>query len=108
MTPLRVLCIGAGYFSQFHLDGWSRIPGVQLVGLCDLDLEKANRQAAPFPAVRTYADFETAINESRPDVVDIITRPETHLDLVTRTVAHRLPIICQKPLAPDFFTAVKI
>ena len=31
----RVAGIGAGYFSRFHLEGWSAIGDVELVGWCD-------------------------------------------------------------------------
>jgi len=108
MKPLRVLCFGAGYFSQFHLEAWQRIPEVQLVGLCDIDIEKAVRQAGAYAIPRTYADPATAIAAAKPDFVDVITRPDTHLSLVELAVQHQLPIICQKPLAPDFATAVKL
>ncbi len=27
---LRIAAVGAGYFSQFHLDAWSRIEGVRV------------------------------------------------------------------------------
>jgi predicted dehydrogenase len=34
---LKVAVVGTGYFSQFHLDGWSRLHEVQLVAVCSLD-----------------------------------------------------------------------
>ena len=34
---LKGAVVGAGYFSQFHLDAWQQISEVQLVALCDLD-----------------------------------------------------------------------
>lgn len=108
MKPLRVLCFGAGYFSQFHLDAWRRIPEVQLVGLCDLDLEKAKSVAAQSGIPRTYSDPAFALRDAKPDFVDVITRPDSHLSLIELAAAQRLPIICQKPLAPDFATAVKL
>jgi len=39
---LRVACIGAGYFSQFHYDAWARIDGVELVASVDQEIEKAH------------------------------------------------------------------
>ena len=36
--PRRVAVVGAGFFSQFHLEGWAQLDGVQVVGLCDPDL----------------------------------------------------------------------
>lgn len=108
MKPLRVLCIGAGYFSQFHLDAWRRISDVELVGLCDVDIAKAGRQAELFQIPQVYSDPETALESAQPDFVDVITRPETHPALVEMAAARGLPIICQKPLATDFATAIGI
>ncbi len=108
MKKLRGLCVGAGYFSQFHLEAWSRLSDVEIVGLCDPDIEKAQRQAAAFQIPRTFGSVETALVELHPNFVDIITRPETHLPLVKIAAAHKIPIICQKPLAPDFATAATI
>ena len=44
---IRVACLGAGYFSQFHIDGWRRIDGVELVGVADLDPARAAATGAP-------------------------------------------------------------
>ncbi len=40
--------------------------------------------------------------------IDIVTRDESHLHLVQLAIARQIPIICQKPLAADWDTAVKI
>lgn len=102
---LRGLCLGAGYFSQFHLDAWRRIPEVEIVAVCDTDAEKARSQAAAFSVPSTFNDAARAIAELELDFVDIITRPDTHQPLVELAAARGLAIICQKPLAPDFAAA---
>ncbi|MDC0502963.1 Gfo/Idh/MocA family oxidoreductase [Verrucomicrobiales bacterium] len=48
------------------------------------------------------ADFKKVLTEEKPDFVDIITPPETHLDLCKIAVAHGVDVICQKPLAPTY------
>jgi predicted dehydrogenase len=40
--------------------------------------------------------------------VDIVTRVETHLPLVRLAVERKIPIICQKPIATDWLTALEI
>ena len=35
-APPRVAVVGAGYFSQFHLDAWKRLD-TDLVAICDKD-----------------------------------------------------------------------
>lgn len=108
MTKLRGLCVGAGYFAQYHLDAWQRMPDVEIVGVCDLDLQKAKQASDRFGIAKTFHDAHNALGQQSVDFVDIITPPDTHLSLVEQVADFRLPIICQKPLAPDFATAEAI
>jgi predicted dehydrogenase len=38
---LRGVSVGAGYFSRFQHEAWSRIPEVEIVAICDQVEEKA-------------------------------------------------------------------
>jgi predicted dehydrogenase len=96
MTRLRVATVGAGYFSAFHHDAWTRLPEVELVGVCDMDLAKAAVFAQRFGIPAAYADLATMLDQTQPDLVDIATPPATHLALIQQTMARRLPTICQK------------
>ena len=42
------------------------------------------------------------------DFVDIATRPDTHEELIRLAVERGIPVICQKPLAPDWEGALRI
>ena len=102
MSKLKGVAVGAGYFSQFHFDAWSRLDDVRLSAICDLDLAKAKSTATQYGVENAYDDFGKMLDEQSPDFVDIITRPDSHLQLVRQAVERRVPIICQKPLAPTF------
>jgi predicted dehydrogenase/kynurenine formamidase len=108
MTKLRVLCIGTGYFAQYHYDAWHRIRDVELVAVCARNKERTARAAERFDIPRAFTDVSLAIDEIQPDIVDIITPPDSHLPLVEMVAKRGLPIICQKPLAPDWPTAKKL
>jgi len=105
---LRGVGIGAGWFSQFHYDAWSRMDDVEIVAVCDIDLDRAVQAAAPFGNATAWTDVETMLQETRPDFVDIITRPESHLPMVRAAAEQGVDVICQKPLAPTFEEARKI
>lgn len=91
--PVRVACLGAGYFSQFHYDAWRRLDGVDLVGACDLDLNKAIATGLP-----AYSDLREMLTRSRPDLLDIILPPPAHVDAITTAIdAGIRVVICQKP-----------
>lgn len=96
MRRLRVATIGAGYFSQFHHDAWSRIGEADLVAVCDQDPAKARAFAERWSIPRTFTDVAEMLDRVRPDLVDIATPPATHLALVRMAAERGLPAICQK------------
>lgn len=108
--PLRGICVGAGYFSRFHCEAWARIPEVRIVALVERDLAKARTLAAEhgIPQVVSSDDLDALLKRERPDFVDLITPPETHLDLVRRVAARGIALICQKPLAPTHAEATEV
>ncbi len=108
MKRLKGVCIGAGYFSQFHFDAWQRMEDVEIVAVCDLDLAKAQQAAKHFASAEACTDHLSVLSRSDIDFVDIITPPATHLPLVDAAARPGRAIICQKPLAPDFETAKAI
>jgi predicted dehydrogenase len=108
MRRLRGLCIGAGYFSRFHVEAWRRIAGVEIVAVCDRDAAKAAAVAREFGVAGVATDPERAMDEWSPDFVDVITPPPSHLPLVRAAAARGLAVICQKPLAPDLSEAAEV
>ena len=105
---LGVVVIGAGYFSRFHLEGWASNPDASVVALCDPDAARCEAMAAEFGIAQTFADAAEMLAACKPDLVDIVTPPPTHLALVELTARHGINTICQKPLAPDWETARRI
>lgn len=108
MKPLKGVAVGAGYFSQFHFDAWSRIHGVDLAAVCDMNADAATQAAQQYGIANTYSDYEQMLDEEKPDFVDIITRPDSHLAFVQQAADRGIPIICQKALAPTFAEAKQI
>lgn len=108
MSRLKGVAVGAGYFSQFHFDAWSRMDDVELAAVCDTDSAAAGRAAETYGIENRYADFAEMLDREQPDFVDIITRPDSHLELVKEVAGRGIPIICQKALAPTFAEAKQI
>jgi predicted dehydrogenase len=108
--PLRGVVIGAGYFSRFQYEAWQRIPEVAIVALANRDVAKAREAATRHGIPRAYAWSELAamLDAEKPDFVDIITPPETHLEAVRLAAARGIAIICQKPLAPTWDESVAV
>lgn len=92
-STFRVACLGAGYFSEFHVDAWRRIESAKLVGIADRDIDRAHKTGYP-----AFEDLAQLLDETSPDILDIITPPTTHLDAIAMALDRGVKaIICQKP-----------
>jgi predicted dehydrogenase len=108
VRTLRGVGIGAGYFAPFQYEAWTRIPEVQIVGICNRTEERGRGLMAQYGIPRFYADWKEMLDRERPDFVDIITPPETHEEMCAFAAAHGIHIICQKPLAPTCEVSTRI
>lgn len=104
----KIACIGAGYFARFHVDAWMRLPGAELVAICDRDEKKARALAREFGVPLVFTDVETMCQQVGFEVADIITPPQTHLALVTLVTRYGKHVICQKPVADTLAEATVI
>ena len=105
---LTVAIAGCGYFSRFHQDAWSRMEGVRVVGVADRDAGKREAAATLLQGAAAFEDAEAMLDATRPDLVDIVTPPQTHRALVEAAARRGVKMICQKPLAPTFDEAQEI
>jgi len=108
MKTLKGVGIGAGYFSQFHYEAWQRLPQVNFAAICDHDASKAEATARQYGIAKTYTDYQAMFAKEKPDFVDIITPPNTHLEICKAAADAGIHIICQKPLAPSFEEATAL
>ena len=105
---VRVLGVGAGYFSQFQYLGWRNMADADCVAIVNRDQAKARAMAARYDIGAVYGDLDAALDAVKPDLVDLITPPETHRAFVAKTVARGIPTICQKPFGTSYADAVAI
>lgn len=96
--PLTAAVLGAGYFAGFHHEAWDRLEGVTLVGVANRTVAKA--EATGFPAFGSLNELFEKVGV--PDIVDVATAPETHVDAVGDAIAAGCRmIVCQKPFCRD-------
>jgi predicted dehydrogenase len=99
---LRGVGIGAGYFSKFQYEAWTRIPEVEITALCDRRESQAREIMDRYRVPAYYADWREMIDREQPDFVDLMTPPETHEEMCAYAAGRGVHIVCQKPLAPTF------
>lgn len=111
--PLRAAVIGTGAISKEHLsylaghlEGGKGAPGsvagrIRLVAVCDLSAASAEYGATEFGADRAYTDVAEMLSDATPDVVHVLTPPQTHVELATLCLNGGAHVICEKPITPS-------
>ena len=107
-APFKAVAVGAGYFSDFHYEAWTRIPEVALTAVHNRTESKAREKMAAYGIARYYADWREMIDRERPDFVDIVTPPETHAEICAYAAERGVHVVCQKPLAPTLAASRRI
>jgi predicted dehydrogenase len=106
VAKLRVLGVGAGYFSQFQYLGWRNIAGAECVAIVNRDTTKARALADRCGIPAIHSDLDVALDAVRPDLVDLITPPATHREFVAKAISRGIPTICQKPFGTSYADAL--
>ncbi len=96
-SKIRVATTGTGYFSKFQYEAWTRMDDAEIVAVFNRTAENARRIAETYGIPEAFTDLEEMLETAKPDLLDIITPPVTHLDYIRAAARHRVPMICQKP-----------
>ena len=96
--PLRAAVIGCGAIAHEHLAFLARSPDAKLVGLCDRSAALAQAACDLYTPAPVFTDAAQMLAEERPDIVHVLTPPQTHDALVRQALAAGAHVICEKPM----------
>jgi 2-alkyl-3-oxoalkanoate reductase len=97
-AKLRVAIVGAGYVASHHLAALKRLDYVELVGICDTNLEAANALATRFGIGLVAADL-AGLAAARPQIVHVLTPPSSHATLAIAALDMGCGVLVEKPMA---------
>jgi len=100
--PLRFVVFGAGFWTRYQLAAWREVGGVKCVGIYNRTRAKAEAIASEFDIPVVDEEPERLLTELKPDFVDNITEVGGHKPLSLLCAQHRIPCICQKPMASSW------
>ena len=99
--PIKSAIIGTGSIAAQHLRCLTRMPDVQIVGVCDLSPALAESTAERYGVANFFTDHEELFAATRPDVVHVTTPPQSHLNISLSALSAGAHVIVEKPLASD-------
>jgi predicted dehydrogenase len=94
---LQTAVVGAGVVADRHLFAVQECPLTELVGICDLDEDRA-RNAAREYAITPYFDIDDLLDEEELDWIHICTPVQTHVPLAVRAIEAGVPVQIEKPV----------
>ena len=96
--------VGGGYASTLHGNGYNRVSGVdvRLKTIVDLDVEKAQKIADIYGIESVTDNFDDLLADEEIDVIDIVTPPALHEDMIIKAMKAGKHVICEKPLSGYF------
>jgi myo-inositol 2-dehydrogenase / D-chiro-inositol 1-dehydrogenase len=96
----RLVLIGAGWISGYHLAALDRLGRTRLVGVASGLLASAQATAGPRGAAAyASADLERMLDEQRPAVALVAVPPFAAVATLAPLVARGIPFLAEKPLA---------
>jgi predicted dehydrogenase len=103
--PVRIGLVGYGKGGRhFHAPLIEHAEGCELAGVVVRSPQRRADLASDHPGVPAYRDL-AELAEAGVDAVAITTPLDTHVALVREAVDRGLPVVCDKPFAPDAATA---
>jgi len=93
---LRLAVIGVGYLGRFHALIYSRLPGVELVGVVDEDQNRA-REVAREAGCAAFADVMAIMD--RVDAVSVVVPTTAHLAVAEPLLRRGIHLLLEKPIA---------
>ncbi len=94
-APLRLAVVGAGHLGRFHSQKFSQIKECQLVGICDVDLQKAQAVADEVKS-QALTDYKQLIG--KVDAVMVATPTTHHFEVVKFFLQNGVHVQVEKPL----------
>lgn len=99
MNTLKTLVVGCGNMGISHARAYHKLNDFEIVGLVSRKPESRERLSKELGGLPTFADFDIALAQTKPNVVSINTYPDTHAEYVRKSLEAGAHVFVEKPLA---------
>jgi predicted dehydrogenase len=105
MNKIHVGVVGVGHLGKIHASLYRDVNPAELIGIYDIDTEKANNVAEELNT-KAFTD----INElfEKVDAVNIVTPTSTHHEIAKQALDHNCHLFIEKPIMTKESEAVEI
>ncbi len=105
---IRVLVVGCGNMGASHAMSYQLLDGFEICGLVSRGESKVVLNKKMGDKYVLFDDYETALEETRPDAVCISTYPDTHESYCIKAIKKGCHVFVEKPLADTVEGSVRV
>ena len=110
-TPLSVIIIGCGRVAEKHLKAISKLKGLELKAVVDVNPDSAKRllgSVKGFANTKIYNDYKEAIDEVKPSIVSVTVPSGLHFQIAKYAMEHGCNLLLEKPMTMSVSEAREI
>ena len=110
-STLSVVLIGCGRVAEKHLKAISKLKGLELKAVVDVNPDSAKRllgSVKGFANVKTFTDYKAAIDEIKPSIVSVTVPSGLHFKIAKYAMEHGCNLLLEKPMTMSVFEAREI
>ena len=105
---LRIAVVGAGYWGPNLARNFSTSPDWELVAICDLDRDRAQKLADRVGRIDVVTDLDELLARDDIDAVAVATPARTHHPVVMAALRAGKHVVVEKPLADTRERAIEM
>lgn len=98
MKKINAAIVGTGFIGPAHLEALRRLPNIEVIALCEVNIDLAREKAAMLGIPNAYT-FEEMLKNPEIDVVHICTPNFLHFSQSKAVLQAGKHVVCEKPLA---------
>ena len=98
MGNIKFGVIGCGDIAKIMLLVFKLTGGVSVTALCDINMERLEKQGKRFKKADLYTDYNKMMEEADIDAVYIALPHFLHYPVMKKAIASRKHILCEKPI----------
>lgn len=98
---IKIGILGCGYAGEMHGFGFRRLKNTDIVGVCDIDLERAKTLGKKLECT-PYTSLTQMIKDKKPDLVSVCTREFQHYNQTIQLLEMGVDVFCEKILATRY------
>jgi len=104
MSKIKVGVVGTGFIGPAHIEALRRLPNVEVVALCEVNQELADKKAAEL-GIPVGCTFDNLLKMDEIQCIHICTPNFLHYSQSKAALEAGKHVVCEKPLSKDLHEA---